>query len=174
MDEDASQAPPGGEGQGLEALRNFLSESGVECEVVAHERTLTARAEARAADMDPQDTAKTVVLRADDEYRLAVVPASERVDLRKVRELLGVSGQHLALATEAEIAEAFPAYEVGAVPPLGPHAAPEIVDRRLLEHDRVLCSGADHTHGLLIDPNDIVRVAGAQVADICEEAHPDE
>jgi Ala-tRNA(Pro) deacylase len=174
MNDLASQAHQGGEGQGLEALRNFLNDSGVECEVVSHERTLTARAEARAAHVDPQDTAKTVVLRADDEYRLAVVPASERVDLRKVRELLGVSGHHLALATEAEIAEAFPAYEVGALPPVGPHTAPEIVDRRLLEHDRVLCSGADHTHGILLDPNDIVRVAGAQVADICEEPKPDE
>ena len=45
---------------------------------------------------------------------LAVIPASQRLDLHKVRELLGASGA-LQLATEAQMAEDFPTLEVGAV-----------------------------------------------------------
>jgi Ala-tRNA(Pro) deacylase len=168
-DETLAQGPRRGESHGLEALLTFLSESKIECQVVPHEQTFTARAEARVAQVDPERAAKTVALRVDDGYRLAVVPASERVDLRKVRDVLGLSRQKLALATETQIAEAFPAYQVGALPPIGPQLAPEIVDRRLMEHDQILCSGADHTHGILLDPCDVVRVARATIADICQE-----
>jgi Cys-tRNA(Pro)/Cys-tRNA(Cys) deacylase len=64
----------------------------------------------------------------------------------------------------------FSEFELGAIPPLGEMLpAPEIVDRRLLGHDRVLCNGGDHTHSILLDPDDIVRASQAQVADVCEE-----
>jgi Ala-tRNA(Pro) deacylase len=169
QDEPSPQRPRRGESHGLEALLTFLSESRIEHRVVPHKQTFTARAEALVSEIEPEQAAKTVALRVDDGYRLAVVPASEHVDLRKVRDLLGVGRQDLALATEAQIAEAFPAYEVGALPPIGPDLAPEIVDRRLLVHNRILCSGADHTHGILLDPDDVVRVAGAKVADICQK-----
>jgi Ala-tRNA(Pro) deacylase len=168
-DETLPQGPRRDESAGLEALLTFLSESKVECQVVAHEQTFTARAEARVSQVAPEQGAKTVVLRVGDGYRLVVVPASEHVDLRKVRDVLGVSRHDLGLATEGQIAQAFPAYEVGALPPIGPQLVPEIVDRRLLAHDRILCSGADHSHAILLDPDDVVRVAGAKVADICQE-----
>jgi prolyl-tRNA editing enzyme YbaK/EbsC (Cys-tRNA(Pro) deacylase) len=64
----------------------------------------------------------------------------------------------------------FSGFELGALPPLGEMLpAPEIVDPRLLEHDRVLCNGGDHTHSILLDPSDVVRVSGAQVADVCQD-----
>jgi Cys-tRNA(Pro)/Cys-tRNA(Cys) deacylase len=61
-------------------------------------------------------------------------------------------------------------FELGAIPPLGEMLpAPEIVDRRLLKHDRVLCNGGDHMHSVLLDPNDIVKASDAQVAEVCED-----
>jgi hypothetical protein len=65
----------------------------------------------------------------------------------------------------------FPDFELGAIPPFGEMLpAPEIVDRRVLDHDRVLCNGGDHTHSVLLDPKEIVRAAGARVA----ARHPEE
>jgi prolyl-tRNA editing enzyme YbaK/EbsC (Cys-tRNA(Pro) deacylase) len=46
---------------------------------------------------------------------------------------------------------------------------PEILDARLMEHDRILCAGGDHRHSLLVDPRDISRMADARVADICQD-----
>jgi Ala-tRNA(Pro) deacylase len=154
---------------GIDAVIRYLEEQGVTYEVVDHDRRFTAAAEARAAGMEPDHAAKTVALRDDRGYRLAVVPASERVDLRKVRELLEGPGQP-RLATEDEMRSDFPAFEVGALPPLGPMLpAAEIFDRRLLEHDRILCSGGDHRHSVLIDPREVARLSNAQLADICED-----
>jgi prolyl-tRNA editing enzyme YbaK/EbsC (Cys-tRNA(Pro) deacylase) len=50
---------------------------------------------------------------------IAAGSASARLDLRKVRELLGAT-RNLRLATEDEIARDFPTLEVGAVPPFRP------------------------------------------------------
>jgi Ala-tRNA(Pro) deacylase len=153
--------------EGHAVVTEFLERHGVPYEVVEHERTQTAAAEARAAGMPPADVAKTVVLRDQEGVRLAVIPASHRLDLHKVKRELGSKG--LRLVTEQEMAEEFGDFEVGAVPPFGPlfHAL-ELVDERLLDHDRILCGGGDHEHGVLVDPHDMVRAGQARVADICD------
>lgn len=153
---------------GHAAVTEFLEREGVPYEVVEHERTQTAAAEARAAGMPPSHVAKTVVLRDEEGVRLAVVPSSERLDMHKVKLELG--SKRLRLVTEQEMAEQFDEFEVGAVPPFGPmFQALELVDRRLLDHDRILCCGGDHEHGVLVDPNDVVQAGRARVADICED-----
>jgi Ala-tRNA(Pro) deacylase len=153
--------------EGHAVVTEFLERHGVPYEVVEHERTQTAAAEARAAGMPPADVAKTVVLRDQEGVRLAVIPASHRLDLHKVKRELGSKG--LRLVTEQEMAAEFADFEVGAVPPFGPmfHAL-ELVDERLLDHDRILCGGGDHEHGVLVDPHDVVRAGEARVADICD------
>jgi Ala-tRNA(Pro) deacylase len=153
---------------GHTAVTEFLEREGVPYEVVEHERTQTAAAEARAAGMPPTDVAKTVVLRDEEGVRLAVVPSSERLDMHKVKLELGSKG--LRLVSEQEMAAEFDGFEVGAVPPFGPmFQALELVDQRLLDHDRILCCGGDHEHGVLVDPNDVVQAGRARVADICED-----
>ncbi len=153
--------------EGHAAVTEFLERHGVSYEVVEHERTQTAAAEARAAGMPAADVAKTVVLRDHEGVRLAVIPASHRLDLHKVKRELGSKG--LRLVTEQEMATEFEDFEVGAVPPFGPmfHAL-ELVDERLLDHDRILCGGGDHEHGVLVDPHDMVQAGQARVADICD------
>jgi Ala-tRNA(Pro) deacylase len=154
---------------GIDAVTRYLEEQRVAYEVVDHERRFTAAAEARAAGIEPDHAAKTVALRDSSGYRLAVVPASERVMMSKLRDLLAGS-EELRLATEDEMRSDFPAFELGALPPFGSMLpAPEIFDPRLLEHDRILCSGGDHRHSVLVDPREVVRVSNARLADICEE-----
>lgn len=154
---------------GIEAVRQYLEQQGIDFETVEHEQTFTATAEAEATGVAPDHVAKTMLLRDGDDYRLAVIAASHRLDLRKARDALAASG-HLRLATEGEMADDFAAFEVGALPPFGPLLpAAEVVDRRLLEHDRILCSGGDHRHSVLVDPKEVVRVVGAKIADVCED-----
>jgi Ala-tRNA(Pro) deacylase len=102
-------------------------------------------------------------------YRLAVIPASRRLDLGKVREVVG-DAHGLRFVTEAEMATDFGVFEVGALPPFAPMIeAVELMDEGLLDHDRILCSGGDHEHGVLLDPLDVVRAGQARVADLCED-----
>jgi Ala-tRNA(Pro) deacylase len=155
--------------RGLDAVTAYLDERDIAFEVVEHPETTTAVAEARAAGVPADHAAKTVAIVAGDRFVLAVVPASHRLDLDKARRALGAP-ESLRLATESEIAEHAGPFEVGALPPLGPLLdAVEVLDRRLLEYDRILFSGGDHRHGVLVDPHDLVEVAQPRIADICEE-----
>src|SRR5918999_5103513 len=130
------------EPQGIAAVTEFLERRGVRYEVIEHEPTQSAVAEARAVAADLESTAKTVALHDRDGYRLAVVPASERLDVRRAREVLGAS-HHLRLATEEELQRDFGAFELGALPPFGMAPLPEVVDMRLLRHAEILCAGGD-------------------------------
>ncbi len=154
---------------GMETLVRYLEDQGVPYELVEHEPTMSAMAEAWVSDHPAQEVAKTVVLHDGSDYVLAAVAASDRLDLHKLRQLLETS-QHLQLASEADIAERFPHFEVGAVPPFGPDVpGTEVVDRALLECSRVVCSAGDHRHSVLLDPHDIVRLASAHTGDIRED-----
>jgi Ala-tRNA(Pro) deacylase len=154
---------------GFQAVTGYLEREGVPFEVVEHARTESAAAEARAAGLPADDVAKTVVLCDETGYRLAVIPASRRLDLGKVHEVLG-EAHELRFVTESEMATDFGVFEVGALPPFAPMIeAVELMDESLLDHDRILCCGGDHEHGVLLDPLDVVRAGQARVADLCED-----
>jgi Ala-tRNA(Pro) deacylase len=137
---------------GVEVVARFLDRRHAQYEVIEHTETFAAADEATAGGSMPARMAKTVLLHDHDGFRAVVIPASERLDLRKARERFGASG-HLRLATEEEIEQEFPAFDPGALPPfralLG---TPEILDTRLLAHDHVFCSGGDHRHTVKITP----------------------
>jgi Ala-tRNA(Pro) deacylase len=152
-------------------VRAFLERREVSYEVVEHDPTYTAAAEARAVGADPKATAKTVVLHDRAGYRLAVIPAGERLDLRRARDLLGGS-HHLRLATEEELRRDFPNHDVGALPPFGTARLPEVVDVGLIRHERIVCAAGEHGRSVLISPSDLLRLTEPRVADICR--HPED
>ncbi len=153
----------------IATLSAFLSHHRVAHEVLEHAVAMTAAEAAQASGIPADAAAKTVVLYDHGALSLVALPASEMLDLRKVRGLLG-AGRSLRLATEQELASHFPEFELGAVPAVGGGVfAARIVDRRLLDQPRVLCGGADHRHGVMLDPRELVRLGEATVADVCEE-----
>jgi Ala-tRNA(Pro) deacylase len=162
---------PEAELHGIDAVTRFLERHGVRFEVIEHEPTQSAVGEARAVAADREATAKTVALHDRDGYRLAVVPASERLDVRRAREVLGAS-HHLRLATEEELQRDFGAFDLGALPPFGMAPLPEVVDMRLLRHAQIVCAGGDQRRSVRIEAVELLRITEPRVADVCE--HPEE
>jgi len=152
-----------------EAIVAYLKGEGIRYELIEHEPVTSATAEARVAQRPPDQVAKTVVLHDGSAYVVVAIPASNHLDLHKLRELLGATRQ-LRLASEAEIARDFPTLEIGAVPPFGPiMPAAEVIDSALVRQRQILCPAGDHRHSVLVDPHDVVRVTAAKIADISEE-----
>ena len=150
----------------VEELIRELTDSGLDYELIAHRPTMTAAEEARAIDVPPDEVAKTLVLTSDAGYVRAVVSASERLDLEKVRELLG-DGKRTRLATEAELVAAYPMFELGAVPPFGgPAGDRTILDSRLARHDSVVVEAGSHHESVRVKTQDLLSIAHAEVADI--------
>jgi Ala-tRNA(Pro) deacylase len=149
-------------------LTRVLDEAGVSYELLPHAHTETAAAEAEALGLDPADVAKTLVVKTPDGYVRAVVPASQRLDLRKLRELSGGGRHKVHLASEEDLRHDFPEFELGAVPPVGGgRRDPVVVDSRLAERESLVLEAGSHEESVRLAAADLVRVAGAEVADIC-------
>jgi Ala-tRNA(Pro) deacylase len=151
-----------------ETLIEALEAKHVAYEVIPHRRTHTAAAEARAIGVEPSHVAKTLVLSNGDGFVRAVVPANERIDLRKVRELLG--SDDVRLATERALADAYPEFELGAVPPVGgPHQDAVLVDQRVTKEPTVVFEAGSHEHSVRVGTSSLLAMADARVVDICQD-----
>ena len=154
--------------RGIEIVKRFLDEAGVRYETLEHPPTFSTLEEAAAVGAEPRNAAKALLLHDHAGWRLAVVPANHRLDIDRARRLLHATS-HLRLATEDEMATAFPSYDVGALPPVGPMLpAPEAIDIRLLYRDQIVCAGGDHRHAIQLDPRDLIRLSEPRIGDICE------
>ena len=146
-----------------------LDEGGAEYELLPHSHTESALAEAEALGVDPAEVGKTLVLRVPEGYIRAVIPANCRVDVRKVRSLVGGGKKQVHLATEEDLTRDYPEFDLGAVPPVGGAQNRVIVDRRLAERDSVVVEAGSHEQSVRIPTAELVRVARAEVVDICED-----
>ncbi|MGZ4382551.1 MAG: aminoacyl-tRNA deacylase [Gaiellaceae bacterium] len=151
----------------MTVLSRALALESVDYEVIEHPRTETATAEAKVLGVPLDEVAKTVVLVTSGGHVRAVLPASERLDLARVRELLG-DGKTVHLASEEELAHDYPMFELGAVPPLGGPRDPVLVDRHTAERESVIVEAGSHRESLLMKTADLVTVTDARVAEICE------
>ena len=119
------------------SLVRQLDAIGVPYELIAHRPTQTALEEAEALGVQASRVAKTIVLTTSVGFVRAVLPASRRLDLDKVRDLLGT--KRVELASEHVLARRYPDFDLGAVPPLA--GSPDdrvLVDGRLVGGKTVL------------------------------------
>ena len=151
-------------------LTKVLDDAGAEYEVLPHGHTERAIEEAEALGIEAAQVAKTLIARTSDGRLRALVPASERIDMQKLREAVGGSKDDVQLATEAEMAQDYPEFALGAVPPVGgTRNDPVIVDRRLAEHEWLVFEAGTHDDSVRIRTEDLLRIAQAQTADLCED-----
>jgi Ala-tRNA(Pro) deacylase len=154
----------------VERLTAVLRAAGAPFEVIPHRRTTTAESEARALGVQPGAVGKTIVVRAGGRRFRAVVSAAGKVSVRKLAD---VTGGEPVLLTETELADEFPGYDVGAVPPFDDGDDCTIVDAGLAEEPSVIVEAGSHECSLRLAPRDLILVANAQFADIGDaDAHP--
>jgi Ala-tRNA(Pro) deacylase len=97
-------------------IREELDRRGIPYEEVHHPGAYTAQEVAHVQHISGHRVAKVVCVMADDQPVEVILPASRRVDLARVRDLL--SARHARLATEDELAQCFTDCELGAIPAL--------------------------------------------------------
>jgi len=152
-------------------VHDFLMERCVEFDVIAHRDTHDAQKLARTLHVPSQEVAKTVLLRADSGYAfvVAVLPASQRVDLKKVSAALG--GSKIEMSSEAEIKQHCPDCEYGTLSPFGTqYAMKTLVDVRLMRESEIIFEGNNHHEAIRMRCEDFKRLEEPLVADITEES----
>jgi Ala-tRNA(Pro) deacylase len=153
-----------------EELVRLLDDEGVDYELLPHAHTESALAEAEAVGVDAADVAKTLVVTTPGGYVRAVLPAADRLDLRKLREITGGARKKVHLATEEDLARDYPEFELGAVPPLaGARSDRVVVDSRVADRESVVIEAGSHDESIRLPTDALMRLTGAQVADLREE-----
>lgn len=123
-------------------LQEYLEDNHIPYDVMRHAPTDNSSMTARASHVPGDRLAKGVLLKWDDSYILAVLPATRQVDLDRIAAIVG---DRVRLASEAEVARLFPDCEAGAVPPLGvPYRLACVVDEALEDQDDIYFEGGDH------------------------------
>ena len=150
------------------ALVEALQEQSIDYELIPHRRTQSAAAEAREIGVDPGHVAKTLVLTTRSGIR-----AGRSARLRANRSPQGegrARERDVQLASEHVLAGAYPQFELGAVPPIGGPAHDQVLmDEGLRESEWIVFEAGTHEHSVRIKTADLVSVARAQIADICED-----
>lgn len=127
-----------------------LTLTDVDFQILKHTHSATSAESAHAAHVAEEQLAKAVALKDELGPLLAVIPASHKLDLESLREML--RRPQLALMSEEEMSRVFFDCEQGAVPPLGPdYRVPTIVDRLLMKMDDVYFEAGDHRELVHVD-----------------------
>jgi len=151
-------------------LTELLDSEGVRFELLRHRPTHTAGDEADALGVDPHEVAKTILLTSGRHNIRAVIPASDRLDVHKLRELLDLRDTP-HFAEERDLAAAYASFELGAVPPIGGPAGDRVaVDRRLAARDTVVFEAGCHEESIRLGTTDLLVLAHAAIGDLCRNA----
>jgi Ala-tRNA(Pro) deacylase len=142
-------------------VQDFLRSRHVWFETLLHRPSSSAAELASRLHVPGRGVAKTVLVRAGDDFVLTVLPATARIDLARLARVLGISSTQLRLASPDEILQVFDDCELGVIPPFGRmYGLETIVDDSLADNPTIVF-GANTRH-------DAVRMRFSDYEDVEE------
>ena len=142
------------------AVKGYLLSHDIDYDLIEHDPTMTASEAASASHISPGKVAKGVLIKGEDGYLVAVVPANRRILLD---ELEACMQEAVNIATEEEAAGVLTDCSRGAIPPVGdPYGLDVIVDYSLDMLGDVYFEAGDH--------RTLVHVTDDQFARMTEDA----
>lgn len=146
-----------------QALRKFLEDNGVDYKVVEHDQAITAQEVAAAAHIPGRELAKTVIVKLDGDLAMAVLRATDRLDLDLLKSATGAGT--VELASEGDFEDRFPECETGAMPPFGNlYDMAVYAEERLAEDETIAFNAGTHTEVYSIAWEDFERLVEPKIA----------
>ena len=144
------------------ALRKCLDDHHVKYVIIHHSPAYTAQEIAASAHVPGKELAKTVIVTLDGKLAMAVLPASEQVDLQLLQSATGA--QRVELAQEEDFELRFPGCELGAMPPFGNLFDMEVfVAEHLTEDEEIAFNAGSHTELVRLPYSDFERIVQPKV-----------
>lgn len=154
-----------------EGIISYLEKGGVRYGSHPHPRAITAHELAEAVHEQGHHVAKTVLVSADGETWMAVLPADE--SLRPDRLAKSLGAERVSLMSESQFADLFPDCEPGAEPPFGRlYGLPTVVELDLTYQRSILLRAGSHEEALEMSFKDYAALEHPRIADFGELRHP--
>lgn len=148
-------------------IRDYLDSRSISYEWLPHPEAFTAQEVAHSLHVSGKRLAKTVVLDADGQLVMAVLPASRRLNLPELKAVLGA--KRLEMLPESELAKTFPDCDLGAIPPLGRLYGVDVwVDRAVAEAEEIVFTAGTHVDAVRMSYSDFVELAKPRVSHFSE------
>ena len=148
----------------LKKLRDYLEQNQVSYELGYHVRVYTAQEIAAAQHVPGKEMAKVVMVKVNGKNVMLVLPASYRVEMKKLKGVL--NSRKVAMVKEEEFQELFPDCEIGAMPPFGNLYNLEVwVDQVLTEDEFIVFQAGNHVETLRIKYSNYARLVNPKVGD---------
>ena len=143
-------------------LRNLLDQEHIRYITIQHSPAYTAQEIAASAHIPGKELAKTVIAKINEKLTMLVLPASSKVHLKHLSELLGT--KNVELVPESEFENAFPECELGAMPPFGNlYDMDTYVDKSLEEDEEIAFNAGNHSELIKLAYKDYVRLVKPEV-----------
>ena len=148
----------------FEKIKNLLDSNSVEYILSIHEPVRTSEEAAQIRGTDIRTGAKAMIVKAQDSYYLCVLPASKKLDWKKVNSLLRAKNARLATVEEAQTVTTV---QVGGVPPFGNVMnLSTYFDETLLSLERVNFNAGLKTHSVSMLTKDLVKLVVPTICSI--------
>ena len=148
----------------LKKLKDYLEENKIRYETMVHAPVYTSQEIAATMHVPGKELAKVVMVKVDGKMVMLVLPASYRVDTKKLKKVLKC--KKLGISKEKDFEELFPDCEVGAMPPFGNLYNLEVwVDQVLTEDEFIVFQAGSHVETLKIKYTDYARLVNPKVGD---------
>ncbi|MGR3311181.1 MAG: aminoacyl-tRNA deacylase [Candidatus Brocadiales bacterium] len=148
----------------LRRLREYLDESNVRYEVSSHHEAYTAQEIAAALHVPGKKLAKVVIVKAGERFIMAVMPATWKIDMEKMKCVLG--NADVRLATEGEFKGLFPECDVGAMPPFGNLYNLDVyVDKSLTDDLEIVFQSGTHVDTINMNYQDFAALVKPVIAE---------
>ena len=143
-------------------LKDYLDQHEIQYVTISHSPAYTAQRIAELTRIPGKELAKTVIVKIDDKFAMAVLPASCRVNLWHLQEAIGAD--EVTLSSETEFNELFPDCEVGAMPPFGNlYNMGVYVAEQLTEDDEIAFNAGSHSELVKMSYSDFANLVTPQV-----------
>jgi len=152
-----------------EHLEEYLTGERVAYTIDDHPARYTAQELAQVEHVPGRLIAKAVMVVADGNPVMVVVPGVSKVDLAAVRKALGAKEVRLAL--EQEFGHLFPDCEIGAMPPFGNlYGVPVLVDAALACDPVIFFNAGSHRRAVTMTYADYARLVRPAEGAFAKEA----
>lgn len=149
----------------------YLQENEGHYRITNHRPAYTAEQLARVEHVDSHEIAKCVVIRADDDFYLCVLPADRKVDLNALRRPLGA--REISLASEGEMRRLFEESEIGAEAPFGNlYDLPTLMDRTLRDDKEIIFPADSHETSIHMRMDEYMRLASPRILNFSYPSNP--
>jgi Ala-tRNA(Pro) deacylase len=146
-------------------LKEFLDKNKVKYVSCSHSQAFTAQEIAASAHIPGKQLAKTVMVTLDGNMAMAVLPATDHVDLRLLKKTAGV--KKVQLASERQFKDLFPDCEIGAMPPFGNLYDLDVyVATGLAEDEEIAFNAGTHTELIRLAYRDYEKLVQPRVIDL--------